>query len=430
MQRRLPIVALAATAAAALLYAQFGDTAAVEGVHAARDGEDFTRSPVETPITVPTVRKRWEMEPSSDPSTLEAKPDPIASIVAVASDPNLPLDFTRPQLDLELLRALRDAVRAGDVDAAALALACSTRQPGAIERQVLVLAAAFARDHDSETDAFFSELAAVEGGDPAVEQEALAAVRALGLAGRSEALYDVTGALIDRATLGEEQGFGGLSRLRTIFALAVLEAGVDVPELEGWIERSGREPRVGGELWGLAVRTAPSLWVEPVIDAARSGDREALVGVESLTGVEQRAAVLDLATGRTSGGDQWLERAAWRALVTSGDSDSFEVLERELAIAGPERHEQLAEALHTWRRAPRPEAALVNALVLSSALEAGSPGREQVVSALEDRFARWTLSRDDEGAARLAAAIRSAEARGGLAPEVVETLERWSASRP
>jgi hypothetical protein len=138
---------------------------------------------------------------------------------------------------------------------------------------------------------------AVEGGDPAVEQEALAAVRALGLAGRSEALHDVTGALIDRATLGEEQGFGGLSRLRTIFALAVLEAGVDVPELEGWIERSGREPRVGGELWGLAVRTAPSLWVEPVIDAARSGDREALVGVESLTGVEQRAAVLDLATG-------------------------------------------------------------------------------------------------------------------------------------
>ncbi|MHC4895419.1 MAG: hypothetical protein ACYTFV_19200 [Planctomycetota bacterium] len=52
------------------------------------------------------------------------------------------------------------------------------------------------------------------------------------------------------------------------------------------------------------------------------------------------------------------------------------------------------------------------------------------MSALEDRFARWTLSRDDEGAARLAAAIRSAEARGGLAPEVVETLERWSASRP
>ncbi len=370
-----------------------------------------------------------------EPSGYELPADHSSSaaldrILALTGEPDFALDLTRPALDLQLLARLRDLVRDGDLSAAALIEACHAHPPGDERRALLILAASFASEHRPETDRYFTGLALgdLDGGHGAeLERESLAAVRALVLAGRSVSLGEIAGSLIARSTLGEEQGFAGLTRLGASFALAALETTPPGADLESWLDASGHEPRVGAELWALALRSRPEDWTERAVDAALAGDRQAQAGLEALTGSVGREAVVGLATGHVAGADDWTRRSAWRALVAAEDSASFELVERELRTAGADRREWLAEALHTWRAPARPEVALVRAVVLVDALGPQADASQRVLDELDARFARWALDCDSEARARMAAAIESRPGAAALGSEVARRLAEWRA---
>jgi hypothetical protein len=435
MSRRLLLAALGLVGAASIWFVQSRGSAVgaaiVEGPRVARSPEGASARRTSR-IPEPAVADGRRRVPESSPHALhpELHPDgAVGALLALADGEGGRLDLSGPELDLALLAQLRDLVRVGDLSAETLAEACGGFAPGDVRRSLLVLAASFARGHGPQTDRFFSELAVVEdghGGDD-LEQEALAAVRALGLARRSEALSEIVGSLIDRANLGEQQGFAGLARLRVVFALAALERAPSGSDLEAWLDRSGREPRIGGELWALAVRSDPRVWGERAITAALAGDHQARLGLEALTGPEHREAITALATGALAGSDPWVERSAWRALVAGGDFASFELVDHALRTADAGRRAWLAEALHTWREPVFTEAALVQAVALVEALEPRSEMAARVLERLDLRFARWSLDADAPARARMAAAIESLPGAESLDSEVARRLAAWHA---
>lgn len=430
MPRRLLLAALGLVGAASIWFVQSRGhavgAAIVEGPRASRTPEGASARRTSR-IPEPAVADARRRAPETSIRAGHPELDPngaLGALLALADGEEVQLDLSGPELDLALLARLRDLVRAGDLSAETLAEACGGFAPGDARRSLLVLAASFARGHGPQTDRFFSALAVVEDGGDDLEQEALAAVRALGLAGRSEALAEIAGSLIERANLGEQQGFAGLARLRVVFALAALERAPTGFDLEVWLDRSGREPRIGGELWALAVRSGPQVWGERAITAALAGDHQARLGLETLTGPEHREAIAALAL---AGNDSWVERSAWRALVAAEDSASFELVELELRTAGADRREWLAEALHTWRAPARPEVALVRAVALVDALGPQSDASQRVLDELDARFARWALDCDSEARARMAAAIESLPGAGSLDNEVARRLAEWRA---
>lgn len=383
---------------------------------------DGTRRPI--PIEIAPETPPTTTGGSASLSTAAA----LAGIFELAERLGPALDLVRPDPDPAVLQALRDLVEAGGLTTADLRGASETFARGDARRVALALAAAWAADQGPAADAWLTALGTDRAAESVgAEQESLAAVIALGIAGRSAALETTAADLIEAARNPESEGFPGLTRIRTWFALAELPRyGGVATDLDRWIEGTGDQHRVNSELWALAVRTDPDRFGPTAVEAARTGVVGARAGIESLTGpehVDRLAALLTPAPGDPNA--LWAERAAARALAACGNAPSRRALVQALERAGEVERELLVEALYTWREPAEPERVFASQLQLIAALESDADAAGRIADDLDRRLAQWMPRRTPASERRLLDALARVESELAQVPLARERILRW-----
>lgn len=360
-----------------------------------------------------------------------ADEDPLELLVELANRPAVELDLVNRAGLLPLLRDVRGIMETTKVPSSRLRARTGTFPTGDVRRLVLVLATAWAEDTDGSGETWLLELAGrwnLQSNDG--EQEALAAVLALDLGGRREALEQLVGYLLERhrGEASGEESFPGLTRVRTWFAIRGLER-FEGPEpvLEAWITGVAGEQRVAQELWALAVRSDPQVWGPRALASARSGELAGLAGVELLCDEERVEELVELALEPgESASELWRACSAWRALVATDDERARSLVVERLDEARPIEREMILEALKTWRPSPQPEASLASLLVLRTRLEQDQEAAGRLDAGLEEHWLHWYVRRDPEGETRMLSAL---ELHGPALPAGSGSallLDRWS----
>lgn len=317
------------------------------------------------------------------------------------------LDFARAELDLELARALKALVSARGATALELAQALDAFDLEDPARAACVLALAWAGGERDVAIERLVALASTRGtGSVNSEQCALAAVRALALAGAGESLATLV--TDELAPDGELEN--GLHAVRTWLALRELARVPDVMA-EGLLGASGRElpRRVAEEAWAAAARAGDANWLDALWRAVESGDEAALAGLAQARDRGLEPAVLDLHARATG----WTLIAAQKSLASLATESSLGALEADLLL--PVRRDGALEALRAWRAECErmPELASLEALLALHARLAQDADARAALSAAFEREAallalRAAARADDAAVAALLRAAASA----------------------
>ena len=355
----------------------------------------------------------------------------VASIVALGAELGSRLDLVSPHPDPAMLGALRELVLSSDLDAATLRVGADEYERGDPRRVALVLASGWAAEHDVATDEWLLALAVDrETTSTGAEQESLAAILALDLAGREDAVEQSARAILEGALDESDEGFPGLTRIRAWFALEALDRFEgDRAELDQWLAATTQEHRIASELWALAGRTDPDGYADVAVERAVAGDAEARACIETLTGERHRARLTELVErSDTDEAAPWVARSAARALVADAAQDSRNALLGALERASINDRDYLLEALHTWREPAQPERAYASQLLLMAELSSDEQARERIATDLERRIEQWLVRRDGQAESRLLTAL--AEVEGQLASDdaAIELLNAWRAA--
>lgn len=260
-------------------------------------------------------------------------------LVLARSNPER-LDLARGTVDLEFLVELREAAIASGLDAGALIeqLRGLELEDGA--RPALVLALTWCPDPDGIAERALLGFASLPGRRTNTEEQcALAAVRALGLSGRSQALRDWVDARLQPQSAAEE----GLQPLRTWIALQELDS---APESAAALLLGEEEPahlpeRVQEELMAAAARSGDPLWSEEILAQSADGRAIALAGLAALRDPARETELLAL-HARAQG---WTGLAAQKALLSMSTPATLAALQADLGDV--RRRDGALEALRT-----------------------------------------------------------------------------------
>lgn len=397
--RRIAVVlaVLAVLLALLALWPSSDETAGREPVPAAAasaDSSDETGSRrTEAPVSP-------RAEPGAQPAGLSL----AEAVRALAARRPEALDFARAELDLELARELKALVRERRATAAELVAVLDALDLQDPARAACVLALAWAEGERELALERLVAVAATSGTDSVnLEQCALAAVRALGLAGARESLARL---VADEVAPGGELE-QGLHSVRVWLALRELARLPDVVA-EALLAGTERElpRRVLEEAWAAAARSGEAPWIDVLWRAVEGGDEAALAGLAQVRDAALEPAVLDL-HARASG---WTLIAAQKSLATLATDSSLAALEADLLL--PVRRDGALEALRAWRAdcERMPELAALDALLaLHARLAQDADAHAALASAFEREAALLALraaARADDAA--VAALLRAA----------------------
>ncbi|QDU65326.1 hypothetical protein [Engelhardtia mirabilis] len=355
----------------------------------------------------------------------------IAAIATLGAELGTELDLVRPDPDPAVLAALRELVLEGGLQVQQLEAAAASLERGDPSRVALVLASGWAGSQGPQSDGWLAGLA-TDRRDTSIgaEQESLAAIKALDQAGRESALAGTARSLLDEAYAGADEGFPGLTRIRTWFALAAMDSfDGDPEELSRWLIDAKDEHRVACELWALAARTAPEPYADLAIDGALAGNAEARAGIETLIApqyTDRLAGLLDRIDSDEAA--PWIARSAARGLVASASPAARERLAVALKDAGDNERDLLLEALHTWREPTSPEDVYASQLELAGKLGGDEQARERILGDLDRRFELWMVRRNSPAEARLRAALDRIESRVAGDPDAARRVANWIAA--
>ncbi len=264
----------------------------------------------------------------------------IDGLLALARSHPERLDLARGTLDLEFLVQLREQVLTSGLDAAGLVeqLRLLDSEDGA--RPALVLALAWCPDPQGAAERTLLEFADLPARrSNAEEQCALAAVRALGLSGRTQVLS----AWVDQRL---QPGAGlelGLQSVRAWIALQELDS---APESAATWLLGDEEPvhlpeRLQEELWAAAVRSGDPLWSEEVVAQASDGRAVALAGLAVLRDAAREPELLAL----HARSDGWTKIATQKALLSMSTPATLAALQADLV--DQQRRDGALEALRS-----------------------------------------------------------------------------------
>jgi hypothetical protein len=299
-------------------------------------------SPAPEPLRAPTPLAPREnlVLPSNAAGGLEGL------LMLARSNPER-LDLARGTMDLEFLLTLREAALASGLDAGALMERLGSLELEDGARPALVLALAWCPDPEGIAERALLGFAGLPGRRTNTEEQcALAAVRALGLSGRSQALRAWVDARLQPQSAAEE----GLQPLRTWIALQELDS---APESAAALLLGEEDPahlpeRVQEELMAAAARSGDPLWSEEILAQAADGRAIALAGLAALRDPARETELLALHS-RAQG---WTRLAAQKALLGMSTPGTLAALQADLA--DHERRDGALEALRTC--APRDDA--------------------------------------------------------------------------
>ena len=442
------LLGIGAAVALGLLGLWIADRSGAEGspwtlarAEAAASSED-----VEADVSGPGEREDASIQgalgpPSDPPSGPGPDPGPsrdpapaIAEIVAFGQALGAELDLVKPEPDPAQLERLRELTLSADLSVAELAAAAKLLEAGDAGRVALVLCTTWGAEPGPETDAWLRTLTEPWGrGSNGEEQEALAAVLALDLGGRVEALQATAQRMLDLADGDDDFGsFPGLTSVRAWHALRgipVLEEGTFESFTDDWAERESDRPRVEEELWSLGVRSSVAV-ADLAIAEALEGHSAAIVALESLTDEALVGDLRSLAEKKSTTVDEALTAAAaLKGLVAGGTPDGIATVQGQLG-GGLVPREQALEALRTWRRTPR-QASTAGAMArFGATLDADADAQAAVALGLDRCVARVRFRRSDEDRRALRKSLQSA--LEGAAPEGAWAgkLRDWIAQLP
>ncbi|MEX1025315.1 MAG: hypothetical protein WD226_09580 [Planctomycetota bacterium] len=337
---------------------------------------------------------RPKAAPARRPATTD---DPLASTRAVTPILDLAahwrgrLRLAEPELDPALLEALRAAAR--EVDATTLLAAAGRFATGSDEQCLCLLASAWARGLDAETDAALVAFG-VSVGAPleARDRAGLAAIHGLVLGGRRAAAGDAARVLIGEAWAAPAGApvLTGLASVRAWFALrdATLEPEAVLVALE--LDRA--RYRVSHEAFALAAREAPDVFAPFIFERVAADDefaREGLAALSDPRWLPELAALLD--DPGNAAAAPWVRADAGRGLVAMGTDASLARLTDELRASGP-RRESALQALSGWRRTE----SWTRVVALGDALEGDEEALEAWRRGVERGWRRLRFRRDDD----------------------------------
>ncbi len=406
--------------------------------------EAATRGEESAPdLFAPREREEAPIESALGPSPSEPDPSPtprrdpspgLAAIVAFGQSLGPELDLVKPEPDPAQLQRLRDLTLQAGLSVSELTAAAQALQAGDAGRVALVLCTTWGAQPGPESDAWLGSLTKPWGrGSNGQEQEALAAVLALDLGGRTEALMGVAQNLLDQADGDDDTAsFPGLTSLRAWHALRgipALAGGSLDAFVENWEERESDRPRVEEELWSLGVRSSVEV-ADLAIAEALEGHAVAIAALESVTDEAFIGDLQGLAEKKPTTVEEALAAgAALKGLVASGSSDAIATVQNQLG-AGLVPREQALEALRTWRRTPQ-QASTAGAMArLGATLRSDVDAQAAVAKGLERCVARVRFRRSKGERQALREALESALEESSESPAWAGKLRDWIAQLP